>query len=864
MAFIDKIADRFTRHAVDISRFDVHVQSKTLALLNELDQKIQDQLARLDPTATLYQRRRLDALSKAVKGDIQASYSEIKLDHRQDLVQLAEGVAEASADAVNQVAKVSLMNVGLPQEVLKALADDSLVQGAPAREWWSRQAGSLYQRFNDSVKEGMFRGETLGQIVGRVRGKKEFNFKDGVMERSRREAEALVRTSIQSVANGARMETFRDNPDVVKGNQALSVLDDRTTEVCRARSGMAWYLDGTPMEGTTIAFPGDPPWHFGCRTVWIPVTFSWKELAKNKDLGKDVQDEVDKIPKSTQASMDGQVADDLTYEGWLGTKPEAFQRDVLGDGKWELWKQGKLSLKDMVDQKGRPLTIVQLTARLKGQPPPPLIPPDHQLPAGDGWSSTEHVETVPLRHYTNEKAATAIEADGFNLSRNSVYGKGVYFTNADTSVYTKTTHRIDATLLPHRQLVIAQDIDTTRVLKQFGLDPTDPNLPEKMIAKGYRSLRIHMADSDEIYTVVFDPGVIRVERVIKDTPGAPPKPPAPLKPAPPEPVVPPAPPVPPVPPPLPKPAPIPRAPRKKPTPKTPDLPAGKAWTSTTVGAEWHDVAFVNAPDFVKRTIKNLPPVNNVIKITSKNGKATGAYYNPGTRTINMADYKISARTDRPRNTWRHEYGHHVDNMLNNGRAYQSSTRTWELARQADAKRLLDTAYGSGKNAARLAADTRAKSLVQQYTDIDSRQGRDAARTWARQVFSEAGLNFDEWEAMMRQMVKGQYAPTMKENLEFLAAYEHGAVTQRVLTQIGMYKAGDMGGQFADAFGASTLNKLGWGHSDAYYAAHARRQGTELFAEVFSGLAHENPMWGKLYDRFFPNFTKLVRGALENT
>jgi hypothetical protein len=58
--------------------------------------------------------------------------------------------------------------------------------------------------------------------------------------------------------------------------------------------------------------------------------------------------------------MDGQVAQTLTYEDWLKTKSERFQKEVLGPGKWALWQKGQIGLKDLIDQRGRPLTLEKL------------------------------------------------------------------------------------------------------------------------------------------------------------------------------------------------------------------------------------------------------------------------------------------------------------------------------------------------------------------------------------------------------------------------------------------------------------------------------------------------------------------------
>jgi hypothetical protein len=71
------------------------------------------------------------------------------------------------------------------------------------------------------------------------------------------------------------------------------------------------------------------------------------------------------IPESTRATMDGQVSSKTGYEQWLKSKDEDFQKEVLGLGKWELWKKGKIGFKDLVDQSGNPVGLQVLKDKLK-------------------------------------------------------------------------------------------------------------------------------------------------------------------------------------------------------------------------------------------------------------------------------------------------------------------------------------------------------------------------------------------------------------------------------------------------------------------------------------------------------------------
>jgi hypothetical protein len=127
---------------------------------------------------------------------------------------------------------------------------------------------------------------------------------------------------------------------------------------------MSWDLDGNPLEGTKIPFPGAPPWHFNCRSTLVPIVKSWADLSSGSAVSKSkLQKLEDALPESTQSSMDGQVAGELTYEQWLKSKPEEFQIEVLGRGKHSLWLQGKITLAQLVDQNGDSLTLAELKSK---------------------------------------------------------------------------------------------------------------------------------------------------------------------------------------------------------------------------------------------------------------------------------------------------------------------------------------------------------------------------------------------------------------------------------------------------------------------------------------------------------------------
>ena len=85
----------------------------------------------------------------------------------------------------------------------------------------------------------------------------------------------------------------------------------------------------------------------------------------SEDGEEDEGDEkIDSLLDATRASMDGQVPTAQGFDGWLNGKSEDFQNDLLGVEKARLWRDGKVTLQELTDQSGNPLTIAELHAKL--------------------------------------------------------------------------------------------------------------------------------------------------------------------------------------------------------------------------------------------------------------------------------------------------------------------------------------------------------------------------------------------------------------------------------------------------------------------------------------------------------------------
>lgn len=307
---------------LDIMRVSAGLQSQTVAILRNLEKQLLGELA--SGELTEWGIRRRERQLREISASIKSYYDQI------DEIALAgtQGIAEVSA----KVTTASIApNALLPTESMMAsIASGSIVQGATQGQWWNKQSSELSFRFSGAVRQGLAGAETNAQIINRVRQ---------VMNVSRSNAAALVQTSVATVANDARQAVFERNQDIIRKYRAVATLDTHTCVKCAPLDGKEWEPDGEGI-GHSLPFP-NYPLHFNCRCLLIPVVL-------DDPIG------------GRRASSDGEVSARLTFEGWLKRQSTEKQSDILGKGRADLWRKGKLTLTDLVNGYGNPLSLDQL------------------------------------------------------------------------------------------------------------------------------------------------------------------------------------------------------------------------------------------------------------------------------------------------------------------------------------------------------------------------------------------------------------------------------------------------------------------------------------------------------------------------
>ena len=126
----------------------------------------------------------------------------------------------------------------------------------------------------------------------------------------------IARTETLGVYREAARRTYAANADVLTGWQWHSALDKRTCPVC-------WSMHGT-MHKADEELASHP----SCRCSMLPVTKTWQELG------------FEGVPETRVVLERGP---DI-----FARMDEAFQRGVLGPGKFAAYKEGRLTLRDTV------------------------------------------------------------------------------------------------------------------------------------------------------------------------------------------------------------------------------------------------------------------------------------------------------------------------------------------------------------------------------------------------------------------------------------------------------------------------------------------------------------------------------------
>lgn len=383
------------RNAIDLNRFSNNVAKRIARTYNDLILDAVDQLRGIDELSAPSKAARLRAILAQLKESLNGwagSSTILAVEELQGLTLLqSEFVEEQLRKALpielrNQIRSVqispqfaqSVATVDPTALNVVSLSDDlqAAVTGAPATFQLTAAQGttitlpngkvleksfrglaeSQADLFAKTVRNGLLTGESTDKLARRLKGRLRFGQPGSLRQMAQAGGEvtavanhqvmAMVRTSINQVANASSQQVYEANQDVTKRYRYVATLDSRTSAICQALDGQEFDYGKGPT----------PPQHFNCRSTTVPVI-------DYKGLG------ITPPKPGKRRSSDGLVPADQTYGQWLSNQSKAVKADVLGPEKVPYFnrlarKYGpSKAIRKFVSEDGSELTLDQLKRR---------------------------------------------------------------------------------------------------------------------------------------------------------------------------------------------------------------------------------------------------------------------------------------------------------------------------------------------------------------------------------------------------------------------------------------------------------------------------------------------------------------------
>ena len=365
------------RNAIDLNRFSNSVARRIARTYNDLIVDAVERLAAAGTGATATQTARYGAILAQLRESLEnwaGTATALSVGELQGLVELqAEFVTnvlngELPDDLLLQVRSVQISpqfaqavatvdpttyNVvtlsddlgatvrGVPKEFKLDIGDGSTItlpNGATLATSFRRLAGKQAEVFSREVRNGLLLGESTEKISRRLRRQ--------LIAVPNNQIKAMVRTSVNQVANAASQAVYSQNPEITSKYQYIATLDSRTSAICRALDGRTF----TYGKGPT------PPQHFNCRSTTVPVV-------DYKGLG------ITPPKPGKRRSSAGLVPANQTYGQWLFDQSKEVKEDVLGAKQVPYFnmlsrKYGpSVAIRKFVSSDGTEVTLQELQAR---------------------------------------------------------------------------------------------------------------------------------------------------------------------------------------------------------------------------------------------------------------------------------------------------------------------------------------------------------------------------------------------------------------------------------------------------------------------------------------------------------------------
>jgi SPP1 gp7 family putative phage head morphogenesis protein len=320
--------DALTRHQIYIQRYLKGVYNDVEPLIKALLKDLNERIAK----ATTNEIDRIVILRRELEAIVNAHLGKISDATIQQLIDFYDYESAFTVKLLDTetIPSYAVIGAGLSPEAIKAtvgnlsvtLNGETMTIKDMIRNFGKAQA----RQIELAIQTGITQGKTTQQIVTDI--------KSMMGTRSKAQAEAVILTAGNAIGSKARSDVWSANSEILMGEEYVATLDSRTTIICASLDGKIY----------SVGTGAQPPLHYRCRSIRVP------KLKPEYELKHDKQ----------RSSVDGTVSASTTYEQFLRRQDKAFQDEVLGKQRAQLFRDGKVSLSGFVDKSGKVYTLEQL------------------------------------------------------------------------------------------------------------------------------------------------------------------------------------------------------------------------------------------------------------------------------------------------------------------------------------------------------------------------------------------------------------------------------------------------------------------------------------------------------------------------
>lgn len=338
MASNEKADAQAARHSVFVQRFAGGLANQLDPVLDRINRNISTALIGINDTSNNVQVQRAIRMAEQSTVDGLRAYTDEINAQLDEFVYSESEFEAASLKRIDD--SYDYEPVGLTALVQKAVSELMVFpdsnQVTTRDEYEEEWINDSSKRVGNVIRTGAATSQTTPQIAAAITTL--------LNRRVKSTGKTMARTVTNHTSSVARVETIEFNNQAT-GYKWVSVLDNRTSSICRSLSGKEFKF--------TDRYKPLPPAHRGCRSSISPIF--------------DGRKNIDNPQETVSAKGDDgkeQVSANSTYYSWLKNQDADFIDETIGPTRGKLLRNGGLTADQFanlnVDDLFRPITLKQM------------------------------------------------------------------------------------------------------------------------------------------------------------------------------------------------------------------------------------------------------------------------------------------------------------------------------------------------------------------------------------------------------------------------------------------------------------------------------------------------------------------------